>query len=143
EEGIALVRRALATRQIGPYTLQAAIAAVHAEANSAAETDWAQIAALYGLLLQIEPSPIVELNRAVAIAMRDGPEVGVSMIDAILERGVLRDYHLAHAARADLCRRLGRTSDARKSYEQAIALAKQEPERRFLQKRLGELSAEN
>jgi RNA polymerase sigma-70 factor (ECF subfamily) len=143
EEGIGLVRQALSSRQVGPYTLQAAIAAVHAEAKSAEETDWAQIAGLYSLLLQIEPSPIIELNRAVAIAMRDGPETGLKLIDAILERGELVDYHLAHAARADLCRRLGRTAESIRSYECALGLAVQEPERRFLQKRLSELSGEN
>jgi RNA polymerase sigma-70 factor (ECF subfamily) len=138
-EGVTLVQRALATPQAGPYSIQAAIAAVHAEASSTAATDWAQIAGLYGVLAQIEPSPVVELNRAVAIAMRDGPAVGLTLIDAILSRGDLAEYHLAHAARADLCRRLGRTSDARSSYERALALARQEPERRFLAGRLAEL----
>jgi RNA polymerase sigma-70 factor (ECF subfamily) len=140
DEGLALVQRALATRAFGPYTVQAAIAAVHAQAATASETDWAQIAALYDVLLRIEPSPIVELNRAVAIAMRDGPEAGLNLIDAILARGDLADYHLAHAARAELCRRLDRTADARAAYERAIELAKQEPERRFLQNRLDNLS---
>ncbi|TKB91385.1 MAG: RNA polymerase sigma factor [Nitrospira sp.] len=139
KEGITLVERALASKRIGPYTLQAAIAAVHAEAPSAGETDWAQIVALYDLLLQTEPSPIIELNRAVAIAMRDGPAKGLELVDALLERGELAQYHLAHATRADFCRRLGRKADARASYERALALAKQEPERRFLEKRLEEL----
>ena len=139
-EGSALVRQALATRRFGPYTLQAAIAAVHAEARSAAETDWAQIAALYDLLLRIEPSPVVELNRAVAVAMRDGPAAGLEMIDAILARGELTEYHLAHAARAELCRRSGRTADAKAAYERALSLARQEPERRFIEMRLRDLS---
>lgn len=138
-EGIELVERALASKRIGPYTLQAAIAAVHAEAPSAQETDWAQIVALYDLLLRAEASPIIELNRAVAIAMRDGPAKGLELVDALLQSGELSDYHLAHAARADFCRRLGRNADARTSYERALALAKQEPERRFLEKRLAEL----
>ncbi|HEY7087052.1 MAG TPA: RNA polymerase sigma factor [Tepidisphaeraceae bacterium] len=139
-EGLTLVRQSLSSRRIGAYALQAAIAAVHAEAPSAAATDWAQIAGLYAVLLQIEPSPVVELNRAVAVAMRDGPAAGLELIDAILKRGDLADYHLAHSARAELCRRLGRTADARTSYEKAISLARQEPERRFLEKRLRELS---
>src|SRR5579885_1583600 len=138
-EGVALVERALASERFGPYTLEAAIAAVHAEAPSAAETDWAQIVALYDLLARAEPSPIVELNRAVAVAMRDGPSAGLALIDAILARGELADYHLAHAARADLCRRLGDRAGARAGYEQALAMAGQEPERRFLEKRLAEL----
>jgi RNA polymerase sigma-70 factor (ECF subfamily) len=138
-EGLTLVRQALASRRFGPYTLQAAIAAVHAEAPTAAQTDWAQIAALYGVLLQAEPSPVVELNRAVAIAMRDGPAAGVELIDAILARGDLADYHLAHSARAELCRRLGRTAEARASNPRAIALSRQEPERRFLENRLRDL----
>jgi RNA polymerase sigma-70 factor (ECF subfamily) len=140
KEGIALVERALSKKRIGPYTLQAAIAAVHAEAPSAEETDWAQIGALYDLLLRAEPSPIIELNRAVAVAMRDGPAKGLELLDALLERGELAQYHLAHAARADLCRRLGKTLDARTSYQRALALTKQEPERRFLEKRLAELA---
>jgi RNA polymerase sigma-70 factor (ECF subfamily) len=140
DEGLALVQRALATRAFGPYTVQAAIAAVHAQAATSSETDWSQIAALYDVLLRIEPSPIVELNRAVAIAMRDGPEAGLNLIDAILAGGDLADYHLAHAARAELCRRLNRTADAKAAYERAITLAKQEPERRFLQNRLDNLS---
>jgi RNA polymerase sigma-70 factor (ECF subfamily) len=139
-EGSALVERALAARQIGPYTVQAAIAAVHANAPNAKATDWTQIVALYDLLSRAEPSPVVELNRAVAMAMRDGPSVGVVLIDAILGRGDLSDYHLAHAARADLCRRLGRTEEARASYERALSLAQQEPERRFLERRLAELA---
>jgi RNA polymerase sigma-70 factor, ECF subfamily len=138
-EGIALVKRSLSSPQVGSYTLQAAIAAVHAEAPSAAKTDWAQIVVLYDLLLQAERSPIVELNRAVAVAMRDGFLAGLQSIDNILARGDLAEYHLAHAARADLCRRLGRIDAARAAYQQALALVKQEPERRFLQKRLREL----
>ena len=140
-EGTALVERALASRRFGPYTLQAAIAAVHAEAPAAAQTDWAQIVGLYDVLLHADPSPVVELNRAAAIAMRDGPAAGLALIDAILARGDLQEYHLAHSARADLCRRLGRTADARAAYARALALARQEPERRFLQRRLGELGA--
>ena len=139
-EGSALVERALASRRFGPYTLQAAIAAVHAQAPTSAATDWAQIVGLYDVLVQIAPSPVVELNRAVAVAMRDGPAAGLDLIDAILARGELADYHLAHAARADLCRRLGRTAEARVSYERALTLVKQEPERRFLERRLGELA---
>ena len=135
-EGTALVERALLSRRFGPYTLQAAIAAVHAEAQSAAATDWAQIVALYDVLLRVDPSPVVELNRAVAVAMRDGPEAGLTLIDAILARGDLTEYHLAHSARADLCRRLGRTAQARGSYERALRLTRQEPERRFLERRL-------
>jgi RNA polymerase sigma-70 factor (ECF subfamily) len=138
-EGSALVERALAAPQIGAYAIQAAIAAVHANAPSAAATDWAQIVALYDLLERAEPSPVVGLNRAVAIAMRDGPAAGLALIDAILGRGDLSDYHLAHAARADLCRRLGRTEEARASYERALSLTQQEPERRFLERRLREL----
>ncbi|MBH0193728.1 MAG: RNA polymerase sigma factor [Nitrospira sp.] len=138
-EGITLVERALASKRIGPYTPQAAIAAVHAEAPSAGETDWAQIVALYDLLLRTEPSPIIELNRAVAIAMRDGPAKGLELVDALLERSELTQYHLAHATRADFCRRLDRKAEARVSYERALALARQEPERRFLEKRLREL----
>ncbi len=138
-EGSALVQRALAASQIGTFTIQAAIAAVHADASSAAATDWAQIVGLYDLLLIANPSPIIELNRAVAVAMRDRPLAGLELIDAILARGELAQYHLAHSARADLCRRLGRTVEARISYEQALALARQEPERRFLQRRLAEL----
>ncbi len=135
----ALVERALTSRRFGPYTLQAALAAVHAEAPNPAATDWAQIVALYDLLVRANPSPVVELNRAVAVAMRDGPLAGLVLIDAILGRGDLGKYHLAHAARADLCRRLGRTAEARASYEQALALTQQEPEQRFLERRLAEL----
>jgi RNA polymerase sigma-70 factor, ECF subfamily len=138
-EGRDLVKRSLSSPQFGSYTIQAAIAAVHSEALNTATTDWAQIVALYDLLMQAEPSPIVELNRAVAVAMRDGFLVGLQSIDDILARGDLADYHLAHAARADFCRRLGRVEDARTAYQQALALVKQEPERRFLQKRLREL----
>jgi len=138
-EGVALVEKALMSRRFGPYTLQAAIAAVHAEAESAAATDWRQIAALYNQLVRIQPSPIVHLNRAVAIAERDGPEAGLTHIDALLEHGELANYYLAHSARAELCRRLGRTSEARSSYEKALALTQQEPERQFLQERIRRL----
>jgi RNA polymerase sigma-70 factor (ECF subfamily) len=138
-EGLALVRQALSMPRVGPYTLQAAIAAIHAEASSAAATDWGEIVELYGLLARVEPSPVVDLNRAVAVAMRDGPSAGLALIDAILSSGDLEDYHLVHAARADLCRRLGRTSEARVSYERALDLTRQEPERRFLERRLQEL----
>jgi len=138
-EGSALVTRSLASQRFGPYTLQAAIAAVHADAVSADATDWDEIAGLYDLLLRVEPTAVVELNRAVAIAMRDGPAEGLALIEAILARGDLKDYHLAHAARADLCRRLGKTAPARASYKRAIALARQGPERRFLERRLAEL----
>src|SRR5262245_37140165 len=139
DEGLSLVQRALASENIGPYTLQAAIAAVHAEASTAAATDWGRIAGLYGLLAQVEPSPVIELNRAVAIAMSEGPAAGIELIDQILAVGDLADYHLAHSARADLCRRLGRTAEAKASYLRALELARQEPERRFLQRRLAEL----
>ena len=139
-EGTALVERALESRQVGPYTIQAAIAAVHAEAPDAASTDWAQIVGLYDLLVQAESSAVVELNRAVSVAMRDGPAVGLVLVDAILSRGELVNYHLAHATRADLCRRLGRTAEAQASYERALSLTQQEPERRFLARRLAELS---
>jgi RNA polymerase sigma-70 factor (ECF subfamily) len=135
-EGIALVERALASRRFGPYTLQASIAAVHAEAPNAAATDWPQIVGLYDVLARAEPSPVVELNRAVAVAMRDGPSAGLTLVDAILARGDLQDYHLAHSARAELCRRLGRTVEARASYKRALELTRQEPERRFLERRL-------
>ncbi len=138
-EGSALVKRALRSRRLGPYTLQAAIAAVHANASNAAATDWAQIVGLYDMLTRAAPSPVVELNRAVAVAMHDGPLAGLDLIDAILARGDLADYHLAHSARADLCRRLGRTTEARASYERALGLTKQEPEQRFLARRLREL----
>jgi len=136
DEGRALVERALASRRSGPYTLQAAIAAVHADALAAASTDWAQIVGLYEVLLRVRPSPVVELNRAVAIAMRDGPSQGLALIDAILERGDLGDYYLAHSARADLCKRLGKTAEAIASYQRALSLARQEPARRFLERRL-------
>jgi len=138
-EGVLLVERALSSRRVGTYTVQAAIAAVHAQAASPAVTDWTQIVALYDLLMRADPSPVVELNRAVAVAMRDGPVAGLALIDAILARGDLTNYHLAHAARADLCRRLGRTTEARTSYERALSLTQQEPERRFLERRLGKL----
>jgi RNA polymerase sigma-70 factor (ECF subfamily) len=139
-EGTALVERALSSRQFGLYTLQAAIAAVHAEAPSTAATNWSQIVGLYDRLAQVTPSPVVELNRAVAVAMRDGPAAGLALIDAIMARGDVADYHLAHSARADLCRRLGRTAEARASYQRALALAQQEPERRFLERRIANLS---
>jgi RNA polymerase sigma-70 factor (ECF subfamily) len=139
KEGVGLIERALASRRFGPYTLQAAIAAVHAQAPSTLETDWAQIVALYDLLSRADPSPIIALNRAVAVTMRDGPAKGLELVDELLEGGELANYHLAHAARADLCRRLGKSSEARASYERALALTKQEPERRFLEKRLAEL----
>ena len=138
-EGMALVEKALSSRRFGAYTLQAAIAAVHAEAESAAATDWRQIVAIYDQLVRIQPSPVVHLNRAVAIAMRDGPEAGLIQIDAILADGDLKDYYLAHSARADLCRRLGKTAEARSSYERALALTQQEPERQFLQERIRQL----
>jgi RNA polymerase sigma-70 factor (ECF subfamily) len=138
-EGIALVERALATRRFGPYTLQAAIAAVHAEARTPEATDWRQICALYAALLAMQPSPVIELNRAAAVAMHEGPAAGLSLIDALLGRGELRDYYLAHAARADLYRRLGRREESRAAYAQAHALAKSEPEQRYLEKRLREL----
>jgi RNA polymerase sigma-70 factor, ECF subfamily len=138
-EGLKLVERALSSRRIGPYTLQAAIAAVHAQAPHADATDWSQIVILYDVLFQAEPSPIIELNRAAAVAMRDGASAGLVLIDAILARGDLANYHLAHAARADLCRRSGRTAEARASYERALSLTQQEPERRFLERRMSEL----
>ena len=138
-EGVSRVLRALASGPAGPYTIQAAIAAAHAQAPAARETDWPRIAALYEALGRIAPSPVVELNRAVAVAMRDGPSAGLALVDALLERGELSDYRLAHAARADFCRRLGRTEEARVSYQRALALTRQEPERRFLERRLAEL----
>ena len=138
-EGRRLVERSLASRRFGVYTIEAAISAVHADAPSIALTDWAQIVALYDVLVRSAPSPVIELNRAVAVAMRDRPEAGLALIEDILARNDLSEYHLAHAARADLCRRIGRTDDARIAYERALALAQQEPERRFLQKRLLEL----
>src|ERR1700720_4212698 len=138
-EGVALLEKALNSRRFGPYTLQAAIAAVHAQAESVAATDWRQIVALYDQLVRIQPSPVVQLNRAVAIAMCDGPEAGLTHIDAVLEQGELTNYYLAHSARADMCRRLGRTAEARSSYEKALALTQQEPERQFLQDRIRQL----
>jgi len=138
-EGCALVERALSSRRFGPYTLQAAIAAVHAEAPTAADTDWRQIVGLYDVLMRADSSPVVELNRAAAVAMRDGPAAGLAQIDAILARGDLADYALAHSARAELARRLGRTAEARAAYERALALTKQEPQRRFLERRLATL----
>jgi RNA polymerase sigma-70 factor (ECF subfamily) len=138
-DGTALVVRALPSGRSGPYSIQAAIAAVHAEAPGAGATDWAQIVGLYDVLARIEPSPVVHLNRAVAVAMRDGPEAGLALVDAILARGELSDYRLAHAARADLCRRLGKKAEARESYQRALALSRQEPERRFLERRLADL----
>ena len=138
-EGVALLEKALKSRRFGSYTLQAAIAAVHAEAESVAATDWRQIVALYNRLLEIQPSPVVQLNRAVAIAMCDGPEAGLTLIDAVLENGGLENYYLAHSARADMYRRLGRTAEARASYEKALALTQQEPERQFLQERIRQL----
>lgn len=139
-EGVQLVQQSLASNRFEAYTLQAAIAAVHAEAATPPETDWAQIAGLYGVLARLEPSPIVELNRAVAVAMHEGPLAGLQLIDAIFERGELADYHLAHSARAELCRRLGRAVEARASYQRALEFARQEPERRFLEGRLAELA---
>src|SRR5438105_2411609 len=139
EEGVELVERAIQSRRFGPYTLQAAIAAVHAEARNARSTDWRQIVGLYDVLLRIDPSPVVELNRAAAVAMSDGPEAGLALIDAILVRSDLVDYHLAHAARGDLCRRLGRVEEAIESYETALHLTTQSAERSFIIRRLGEL----
>jgi RNA polymerase sigma-70 factor (ECF subfamily) len=133
-------RRALYSRRFGPYTLQAAIAAVHAEANDASKTDWRQIVGIYDVLLRIEPSPVAELNRAVAIAMRDGPDAGLAIVDAILARGDLDAYAPAFAARADLCRRLGRNPEAALAYRRAIALTRQEPERRFFERRIKEIT---
>jgi len=139
-EGLALIERAVASGRVGPYTIQAAIAGVHAQAVEAAATDWARIVALYDVLRRADPSPVVELNRAVAVAMRDGPSAGLALIDTLLARGDLTNYHLAHAARADLCRRLGQTAEARASYERALSLVQQEPERRFLERRLREVA---
>jgi RNA polymerase sigma-70 factor, ECF subfamily len=141
QQGLALVDQALASRRFGPYTLQAAIAALHAQAATAATTDWRQIAGLYDVLLRLENSPVVELNRAAAIAMHEGPETGLALVDAILARGELADYYLAHSARADLCRRLGRTQEAIAAYQRALALTTQAPERRFIERRLVELGA--
>ena len=138
-EGLALVQQSLSSRRFGPYTLQAAIAAVHAEAPTASATKWGQIVGLYDLLARVAPSPVIELNRAVAMAMRDGPAAGLELIDAILARGELANYHLVHSARADLCRRLGKAADARAAYERALALTHQAPERRFIERRLQEL----
>src|SRR5205807_10630517 len=138
-EGRSLAERALASGRFGPYTIQAAISAVHAEAPTAPATDWRQIVALYDVLFTASPSPVVELNRAVAVAMRDGPAEGLAIIDAILARGDLADYHLAHSARAELCRRMGNSAEARTSYRRALALTRQEPERRFLEARLADL----
>jgi RNA polymerase sigma-70 factor (ECF subfamily) len=142
-QGTTLVERALESRRFGPYTIQAAMSAVHANASTAAETDWAEIVALYDALLGIIQSPVIELNRAVAIAMRDGPAAGLILIDSILGRGELADYYLAHSARAELCRRLGRNSAARASYERALSLTSQEPERRFLARRINELRVQS
>ncbi|MBP5123892.1 RNA polymerase sigma factor [Pseudomonas protegens] len=141
EQGCALVERGLRSGQAGPYCLQAAIAAVHAEAPSAAQTDWPQIVGLYDVLLRLQPSPVIELNRAVALAQRDGPGAGLAQVEAILLRGDLQDYHLAHAARADFCRQLGHIAAARQSYQRALALVRQAPERRFLEQRLAQLDA--
>jgi RNA polymerase sigma-70 factor, ECF subfamily len=141
DEGIALVRRALSSGRPGVYSIQAAIAAVHADAATAAATNWNEIVGLYDVLMQIDGSPVVELNRAVAVTMRDGPEAGLAIVDAILKRGDLKDYRFAHAARADFCRRLGLTAEARKSYEMALKLTRQEPERRFLERRLAALTS--
>jgi RNA polymerase sigma-70 factor (ECF subfamily) len=138
-EGVALLEKALKSGRFGSYTLQAAIAAVHAQAESTAATDWAQIVAFYDRLVRVQPSPVVQLNRAVAIAMRDGPEAGLAHIDAVLEHGALANYYLAHSARADMFRRLGRTAEAKSSYERALALTQQEPERQFLQERIRQL----
>jgi RNA polymerase sigma-70 factor (ECF subfamily) len=138
-EGAALVKRAMASQPVGPYTIQAAIASVHAHAPGSAATDWSQIVGLYDLLMQTMPSPVIGLNRAAAVAMRDGPSAGLALIDAILDGGDLTNYHLAHAARADCCRRLGRTAEARSSYERALSLTQQEPEQRFLRRRLADL----
>jgi RNA polymerase sigma-70 factor (ECF subfamily) len=139
-EGSALLERAYSGDQVGPYAIQAAIAGVHARAPTAAATDWRRIVELYDQLLVADPSPVVELNRAVSIAMRDGPGAGISLVDSLLEQGVLDDYHLAHAARADLLRQVGQNGEARAAYQRALELARREPERRFLQRRIAELS---
>ena len=139
-EGVGLVERALASRRVGPYVLQAAIAALHAEAPSSGDTDWFEVVGLYDVLVRAEPSPVVALNRAVAVAMRDGPAAGLALVDAIIHEGNLNEYRLVHAARADMCRRLGRFDEARASYTRALELVRQEPERRFLERRLAELS---
>jgi RNA polymerase sigma-70 factor (ECF subfamily) len=138
-EGVALLEKSIKSRSFGSYTLQAAIAAVHAQAESAARTDWQQIVALYDRLLRIQPSPVVELNRAVAVAMLDGPEAGLALIDALLEQGILANYYLAHSVRADMYRRLGKTAEARAAYDKALALTQPEPEQRFLQERIRQL----
>jgi RNA polymerase sigma-70 factor (ECF subfamily) len=138
-EGCMLTERALSAGLAGPYALQAAISAVHAEAARWEQTDWAQIKGLYDALLRVEPSPVVELNRAVAVAMHDGLEAGFKLVDSLLARGELTDYHLAHATRADLCRRLGRHAEAREAYSRALALTQQAPERRLLAGRLAAL----
>ena len=143
DEGLMLIERSLSSRRFGPYTLQAAISAAHAEAKNEDSTDWNEIVGLYSLLLRVSPSPVVELNRAVAVAMRDGSQAGLTLIDAILERGDLADYHLAHSARAELCRRLGRNEEARSSYERALTLTRQEPERRFLEDRIKQLNIDD
>ena len=140
-EGVALLEKALKSRRFGSYTLQAAIAAVHAEAESAAATDWRQIVAFYDRLVRIQPSPVAQLNRAVAIAMCEGPEAGLAHIDAVLEQRELANYYLAHSARADMYRRLGRTAEARTSYEKAPALTQQEPERQFLHERIPQIES--
>jgi len=140
-EGNALIERSLSTQHFGPYSIQGAIALVHADAREAAATDWDEIVRWYDVLLRRAPSPVIELNRGVAVAMRDGPGAGLAIVDAILDRGDLRDYRLAHAARADFCRRLGRTAEARDAYQRARALAHQEPERRFLDRRIAELAS--
>ncbi|HTY60277.1 MAG TPA: RNA polymerase sigma factor [Bacteroidota bacterium] len=140
-EGAALVEKALLSRRFGPYSLQAAIAALHADAPGPASTDWGEIVGLYDVLLRAEPSPVVELNRAVAVAMRDNPQAGLTLIDAILARGELSDYQFLHSARGELCRRLGRVDEARTAYERALSLARQEPEKRFLERRIRELKA--
>ncbi len=139
-EGTALVERALASRRFGPYALQAAIGAVHCRASRAADTDWSEIVSLYDLLLRIEPTPVVELNRAVAVAMRDGPAAGLALVDGLLARGELTGYRMAHAARADLCRRLGRSAEAREAYACALTLTQSAPERQFLERRLAQLA---
>jgi RNA polymerase sigma-70 factor (ECF subfamily) len=139
EEGKRLIERGLASRRFGPYTLQAAIAAVHAEAREASATDWTQIVGLYDVLVRANPSPVVELNRAIAVAMRDGPAEGLALVDGILERGELEAYYLAHSARAELCRRLGNREESAAAYRRALGLARQEPSRRFLARRLREL----
>jgi RNA polymerase sigma-70 factor, ECF subfamily len=143
DEGRALAQRALAAERVGPYTLQAAIVAVHAAAPSMAATDWDQIVRLYDLLAQVLPSPVVALNRAVAVAMRDGPAAGLALVDSRLAQGDLASYHLAHSVRGELLQRLGRPAEARAAYQQALGLARQDPERRFLERRLAELSGKD